>query len=116
MNALEEKEAVEAVQIENVVEGSGHDPAEMEPRMNLQTCLAFLVCTQVHLNSLFVLHTDPSQAIASQYNAYVLTLLIPSTTLGYINAELGPDPNYSWITVSWVCASSFPIHGLPNFL
>lgn len=30
-----------------------------------------------------------------------MSLLIPSTTLSYINAELGPDPNYSWITVVW---------------
>lgn len=30
-----------------------------------------------------------------------MTLLIPSTTLSYINAELGPSPNYAWITVVW---------------
>jgi MFS family permease len=41
-----------------------------------------------------------------QFNAYIFTLLIPSTTLSTINAELGPDPSYSWITVSWtLCAS-----------
>ncbi|KAF2707555.1 hypothetical protein K504DRAFT_503789 [Pleomassaria siparia CBS 279.74] len=59
----------------------GYEPTEMEPRMNLQTRLAFL-------------------AISSQYNAYVLTLLISSTTLGYINAGLGPDPGYTWMAVS----------------
>ncbi|KAF2634970.1 MFS general substrate transporter, partial [Massarina eburnea CBS 473.64] len=48
-------------------------------------------------------------ALASQYNAYVLTLLIPSTTLSYINADLGPDPNYTWITVSWTLCASFLI-------
>jgi len=41
-----------------------------------------------------------------QFNAYILTLLIPSTTLSTINAELGPDPNYTWITVSWTLAAS----------
>ena len=30
-----------------------------------------------------------------------MTLLIPSTTLSYINAELGPSENYAWITVVW---------------
>lgn len=41
-----------------------------------------------------------------QFNAYILTLLIPSTTLTTINAELGPDPNYTWTTVSWTLAAS----------
>lgn len=45
-------------------------------------------------------------AIATQINAYILTLLIPSTTLGYINADLGPDPNYTWITVSWTLGAA----------
>lgn len=45
-------------------------------------------------------------AIATQINAYIMTLLIPSTTLGYINADLGPDPNYTWITVSWTLGAS----------
>lgn len=40
-------------------------------------------------------------ALIAQFNAYILTLLIPSTTLSYINADLGPDPSYTWITVSW---------------
>ncbi|KAI1879039.1 hypothetical protein JX265_003216 [Neoarthrinium moseri] len=45
-------------------------------------------------------------AIATQINAYIMTLLIPSTTLNYINADLGPDPNYTWITVSWTLGAS----------
>jgi MFS family permease len=45
-------------------------------------------------------------AIATQINAYIMTLLIPSTTLSHINAELGPDPNYTWITVSWTLGAS----------
>jgi MFS family permease len=45
-------------------------------------------------------------AIATQINAYIMTLLIPSTTLSYINADLGPDPNYTWITVSWTLGAS----------
>ncbi|ETS79622.1 hypothetical protein PFICI_09475 [Pestalotiopsis fici W106-1] len=45
-------------------------------------------------------------AIATQINAYIMTLLIPSTTLSYINADLGPDPNYTWITVSWTLGAA----------
>ncbi|KAF2682522.1 MFS general substrate transporter [Lentithecium fluviatile CBS 122367] len=89
---MAEKEAAQAVHVEDIA-GSGNvecDAAEMEPRMNMQTILAFL-------------------ALASQYNAYVLTLLIPSTTLSYINADLGPDPNFTWITVSWTLCASFLI-------
>ena len=44
-----------------------------------------------------------------QFNAYIFTLLIPSTTLSTINAELGPSPIYSWITVSWTLAASIII-------
>ncbi|KAF2187000.1 hypothetical protein K469DRAFT_686217 [Zopfia rhizophila CBS 207.26] len=82
INILEEKEAAKAVHVEDVGESQEVEPSEIEPRMNLQTVLAYMV-------------------LASQYNAYVLTLLIPSTTLSYINADLGPDPNYTWIMVYW---------------
>ncbi|OAA65684.1 Fungal trichothecene efflux pump [Niveomyces insectorum RCEF 264] len=40
-------------------------------------------------------------ALCGQFSSYVMTLLIPSSCLAYINADLGPDPNYTWITVSW---------------
>lgn len=41
-----------------------------------------------------------------QFNAYIMTLLIPSTTLPEINRSLGPSSNYSWVTISWtLCAS-----------
>ncbi|OAG07378.1 MFS general substrate transporter [Paraphaeosphaeria sporulosa] len=90
IDVLTEKEEAQAVQIEHAPSVIGYEAAEVEPRMNLQTCLAFL-------------------ALASQYNAYVLTLLIPSTTLSYINADLGPNPNFTWITVSWTLCASFLI-------
>ncbi|KAG7122021.1 hypothetical protein HYQ44_002919 [Verticillium longisporum] len=32
-------------------------------------------------------------AMCGQINAYIMSMLIPATTLSYINAELGPDPN-----------------------
>ncbi|CAK7235600.1 hypothetical protein SBRCBS47491_009351 [Sporothrix bragantina] len=35
------------------------------------------------------------------YNSYVMTLVIPPAILSYINTDLGPDPSYTWITVSW---------------
>lgn len=39
--------------------------------------------------------------MAMCYNAYLFTLLIPPAILTFINAELGPDPRYTWITISW---------------
>lgn len=44
-----------------------------------------------------------------QFNAYILTLLIPSTTLAEINLSVGPDPNYSWVTISWTLAASITV-------
>lgn len=40
-------------------------------------------------------------SMAMCYNAYLFTLLIPPAILGFINADLGPDPRYTWITISW---------------
>lgn len=39
--------------------------------------------------------------MASSYNAYVFTLLIPPAILSLINAELGPQADFTWITISW---------------
>lgn len=44
-----------------------------------------------------------------QFNAYILTLLIPSTTLAEINRSIGPSPNYSWVTISWTLAASITV-------
>ena len=41
------------------------------------------------------------QCMGMCYNAYLFTLLIPPAILSYINAELGPDPRFTWITISW---------------
>ena len=30
-----------------------------------------------------------------------MTLLIPASAVAYINADLGPNPNYPWINVTW---------------
>lgn len=35
------------------------------------------------------------------YNAYIFCLNIPAAMLSTINADLGPDPRYTWITISW---------------
>lgn len=35
------------------------------------------------------------------YNAYLLVLLIPPALLTFINAELGPEADYTWITGAW---------------
>lgn len=40
-------------------------------------------------------------SMAMCYNAYLFTLLIPPAVLTYINTDLGPDPRYTWITISW---------------
>jgi MFS family permease len=46
------------------------------------------------------------QALISQVICYENTLLIPGSLLSYINADLGPDPAYTWISVSWsLCAA-----------
>ncbi len=45
-------------------------------------------------------------AIATQFISYINTLLMPSTILSYIIADLPYSPNYTWITIAWnVCAS-----------
>ncbi|KAG7143054.1 Trichothecene efflux pump TRI12 like protein [Verticillium longisporum] len=45
-------------------------------------------------------------AMCGQINAYIMSMLIPATTLSYINAELGPDPNSTWITLNWTFGAS----------
>ncbi|KAF2195147.1 MFS general substrate transporter [Zopfia rhizophila CBS 207.26] len=45
--------------------------------------------------------TFAATSMAMCYNAYLFTLLIPPAILSFINAELGPDPRYTWITISW---------------
>ena len=44
VNVMEEKEASKAVHTEDVGDPAMYDQAETEPRMNLQTILAFMVC------------------------------------------------------------------------
>lgn len=41
-----------------------------------------------------------------QFNCYIMTLLIPATTISYIVADLPPNPNYAWITVAWPFGAS----------
>jgi len=35
------------------------------------------------------------------FNGYLFTQIMPSAVLAFINADLGPDTNYVWISVSW---------------
>jgi hypothetical protein len=42
-----------------------------------------------------------SKSMGMCYNAYLFTLLIPPAILSFINADLGPDPTFTWITGSW---------------
>lgn len=41
------------------------------------------------------------QSMAMCYNAYLFSLFIPPSMLSFINADLGPDARYTWITISW---------------
>lgn len=71
--------------IDNV--GTRHEAEEVDHKLTKQTVLACI-------------------AIGTQINAYIMSLLIPSTLIAYIYAELGPDTNYTWITVSWPLGAS----------
>lgn len=51
-------------------------------------------------------NTTGDQAIVGQLNAYELALLIPATLVQTINADLGPDPSYPWINVSWTLGAA----------
>jgi MFS family permease len=44
--------------------------------------------------------------MCGQINAYIMSMLIPATTLPYINAELGPNSNSTWITICWTLGAS----------
>ena len=35
-----------------------------------------------------------------------MTLLIPTVAAPYIDAELGPDPNITWMNVSWTLGAA----------
>ena len=35
------------------------------------------------------------------YECYLFTLIMPPVVLAYINADLGPDPRYPWIAITW---------------
>ncbi|KAK5943976.1 hypothetical protein PMZ80_003257 [Knufia obscura] len=57
-------------------------PGEVFPGITKESILAFL-------------------AICTQLSAYEMTLLTPAVSISYINAELGPSPNYAWINITW---------------
>ncbi|KAJ4360116.1 uncharacterized protein N0V89_000676 [Didymosphaeria variabile] len=40
-------------------------------------------------------------SLIMMYESYLFTLIMPAAILAYINADLGPDPKYPWITVCW---------------
>lgn len=48
-------------------------------------------------------------ALMGQFNCYIMTLLIPSTSLTYIVADLPSNPSYTWITVSWQLGASIMV-------
>ena len=40
------------------------------------------------------------------YESYLFTQLMPAALLGYINADLGPDSRYPWISIAWNLGAS----------
>ncbi|KAB5539473.1 fungal trichothecene efflux pump [Coniochaeta sp. 2T2.1] len=45
-------------------------------------------------------------ALILMYESYLFTLLMPAAVLTYINADLGPDSRYPWITICWNLGAS----------
>ncbi len=43
------------------------------------------------------------------YNAYLQTQVMPPAVLAYINADLGPDPNYIWISTRFVIPLTYAV-------
>ncbi|OJJ54342.1 hypothetical protein ASPSYDRAFT_94096 [Aspergillus sydowii CBS 593.65] len=56
--------------------------SEKKPRLAPQTIMAII-------------------SLCLLYNSYLFTQLMPAVILSSINADLGPDPNYPWITICW---------------
>jgi hypothetical protein len=76
---------------------------EEQPAINFQAimaCIVRILGLKLSIVPALIL-TDPDQALSSQFNAYILSLLISGNALSYINADPGPQNNYPWITVSW---------------
>lgn len=40
-------------------------------------------------------------ALIMCYNAYLCSLNVAAAMLSLVNADLGPDPRYTWVTISW---------------
>jgi MFS family permease len=74
---------------------------EIFPGINMRTILAFLVSALPLLDIGGSVSCRSRQAICGQLNAYEMTLVIPAAAASYINAELGPNPDYIWINVTW---------------
>ncbi|KAH8911117.1 MFS general substrate transporter [Coniochaeta sp. PMI_546] len=45
-------------------------------------------------------------ALILMYESYLFTLLMPAAVLTYINADLGPDTRYPWISICWNLGAS----------
>jgi hypothetical protein len=41
------------------------------------------------------------------YQSYLFTLTMPAAVLSYINADIGPDINYTWISVRYAVLTLF---------
>lgn len=99
-----ENEKPSSIHIENVhnisnADTSDHDASSEEEDVN-EEIVRHLQTTGEDVGFTFnTLMAAISMAMC--YNAYLFTLLIPPAILTYINTDLGPDPRYTWITISW---------------
>lgn len=77
-----------------------HTDEEQKPRLSFQTIMAIIVS----IACLFFRHLSANNTIQSliiTLNGYLFTLAMPPAIIAFVNADLGPDRNYVWITISW---------------
>lgn len=111
------QDIVRAGEIEDVVEAQSSAKTQSEAtdvavgvqqedeKITLRLALAFIV-SLVLSAPISTIKLIPGQALVFQVICYETTLLILSTILAYIEADLGPDSSYTWIANSWaLCAA-----------
>lgn len=68
--------------VEHIASATQRSPEELGPQhMSWRTWLALF-------------------SLLMSFNGYLFTQIMPAAVLAYINADLGPDTNYIWISVA----------------
>lgn len=86
------------------LEKDGRSTAEVEPQDGYPPLIEAQKNNKLNFATIMAII-----ALMGQFNCYIMTLLIPSTTLSHIIADLPPNPSYTWITVSWQLGASILI-------